>query len=111
MDQNSAQRAIELFVGRGELDSVDAATPNAARACLDRARKRMAAVEVLLEAEHWETAFTTAYDAYRTPPSPSSLASSMSPPGPGDRQIVDLDVVGLPEQAIDELRHARLLPG
>lgn len=32
-------------------------------------------------------------------------------PGPDDRQIVHLDVVGLPEQAIDELRHARLLPG
>ena len=32
-------------------------------------------------------------------------------PGPDYRQIVHLDVVGLPEQAIDELRHARLLPG
>lgn len=31
-------------------------------------------------------------------------------PGPADRQIVHLDVVGLPEQAIAELRHARLLP-
>ncbi len=26
----------------------------------------MAAVDVLLDAEHWEAAFTTAYDAYRT---------------------------------------------
>lgn len=66
MDRNAAQRAIDLFVGRGDLDSVDSATPDAARACLDRARKRMAAVDVLLEAEHWETAFTTAYDVYRT---------------------------------------------
>jgi hypothetical protein len=31
-------------------------------------------------------------------------------PGPQGRSIVHLDVVGLPEQAIDELRHARLLP-
>ncbi len=31
--------------------------------------------------------------------------------GPADRRIVHLDVVGIPEQAIDELRHARLLPG
>lgn len=31
--------------------------------------------------------------------------------GPADRQIVHLDVVGIPEQAIDELRHARLLKG
>lgn len=30
--------------------------------------------------------------------------------GPGGRSIVHLDVVGVPDQAIDELRHARLLP-
>jgi hypothetical protein len=32
-------------------------------------------------------------------------------PGPDDRSIVHLDIVGVPDQAIDELRHARLLPG
>ena len=30
--------------------------------------------------------------------------------GPQGRSIVHLDVVGVPDQAIDELRHARLLP-
>ena len=30
--------------------------------------------------------------------------------GPQDRSIVHLDVVGVPDQAIDELRHAHLLP-
>jgi hypothetical protein len=30
--------------------------------------------------------------------------------GPNGRSIVHLDVVGIPDQAIDELRHARLLP-
>ncbi len=30
--------------------------------------------------------------------------------GPGGRSIVHLDVVGVPDQAIDELRHAHLLP-
>lgn len=30
--------------------------------------------------------------------------------GPNGRTIVHLDVVGIPDQAIDELRHARLLP-
>ena len=29
--------------------------------------------------------------------------------GPEDARIVHLDVVGVPEQAIDELRHARLI--
>lgn len=31
--------------------------------------------------------------------------------GPDDREIVHLDVVGRPEQLIDELRQARLVPG
>ncbi|MGH9166256.1 MAG: hypothetical protein ACRD02_00230 [Acidimicrobiia bacterium] len=30
--------------------------------------------------------------------------------GPNGRSIVHLDVLGIPDQAIDELRHARLLP-
>ncbi len=30
--------------------------------------------------------------------------------GPDDDPIVHLDVVGVPDQAIDELRHAHLLP-
>lgn len=30
--------------------------------------------------------------------------------GPGGDSIVHLDVVGVPDDAIDELRHARLLP-
>ncbi len=30
--------------------------------------------------------------------------------GPRGRSIVHLDVVGVPDQAIDELRHAKLLP-
>jgi hypothetical protein len=30
--------------------------------------------------------------------------------GPGGSSIVHLDVIGVPEDAIDELRHARLLP-
>lgn len=29
--------------------------------------------------------------------------------GPGERQIVHLDVVGVPDEAIEELRHARLI--
>lgn len=30
--------------------------------------------------------------------------------GPNEESIVHLDVVGVPDQAIDELRHAHLLP-
>ncbi|MGQ0465359.1 MAG: hypothetical protein ACT4QG_08550 [Sporichthyaceae bacterium] len=31
--------------------------------------------------------------------------------GPAGRQVVHLDIVGVPAQAIEELRHARLLAG
>lgn len=31
-------------------------------------------------------------------------------PGPDGREIVHLDVLGHPDQLIDELRHARLIP-
>lgn len=31
-------------------------------------------------------------------------------PGSSGREIVHLDVIGLPDQVIDELRHANLLP-
>ena len=30
--------------------------------------------------------------------------------GPGGRSIVHLDVIGVPDQVVDELRHAHLLP-
>lgn len=31
--------------------------------------------------------------------------------GPNGRRIVHLDVIGIPDQAIEELRHSRLLAG
>ena len=66
MDQDAVDRVIALFVGRGQLDRVASADDTAARACLGRAAKRVEAAELLLGAELWESAFTTAYDAYRT---------------------------------------------
>lgn len=65
MDKRAAERVITLFEGRGQLDrlEVDAGT---AEACLGRARQRLAAASLLVEAELWESAFTTAYDTFRT---------------------------------------------
>lgn len=34
--------------------------------CLDRAEERLKAATVLIDASLWESAYTTAYDAYRT---------------------------------------------
>lgn len=57
---------IELFEGRGQLDRLPAADADAALACLGRAKERLSAASVLIDAKLWESAFTTAYDAFRT---------------------------------------------
>lgn len=66
MDTDAAAPVIALFVRRAQLDRLELADAATARACLDRAKERLAAASVLTEAQHWESAFTTAYDAYRT---------------------------------------------
>ena len=66
MDADGAARVVGLFEGRGQLDRLAHADIKAARACLDRANERLSAASVLVEAELWESAFTAAYDGYRT---------------------------------------------
>ena len=66
MDTDAAARVIALFEGRGQLDKLEHVDAKAARACLDRAKERMSAASILTEAQLWESAFTAAYDAYRT---------------------------------------------
>ncbi len=66
MDREVVDRVITLFEGRGQLDRIDHADEAAARTCLNRAADRLTAATILGEAELWESAFTTAYDAYRT---------------------------------------------
>lgn len=66
MDAVAAAAVIALFEGRGQLDRLEHVDASAARACLDRAKERLSAGSVLMEAKLWESAFTTAYDAYRT---------------------------------------------
>ncbi|HUP69163.1 MAG TPA: HEPN domain-containing protein [Acidimicrobiales bacterium] len=66
MDAEGSARVITLFEGRGQLDRLEHAGADAARACFDRGKERLSAAMVLTEAQLWEAAFTTAYDAYRT---------------------------------------------
>ncbi|MGH9280606.1 MAG: HEPN domain-containing protein [Acidimicrobiales bacterium] len=66
MDVEAARRVIALFEGRGQLDRLEHVDAKDARACLVRAQQRLSAASVLIDAELWEPAFTTAYDAYRT---------------------------------------------
>lgn len=66
MDTDAARRVISLFEGRGQLDRLEHADATAARACLSRAKERLSAASLLTEAGLWESAFTTAYDTFRT---------------------------------------------
>lgn len=66
MDTDAADRVIVLFEGRGQLDRLEKVDANSARACLARATERLSAAAVLIESKHWESAFTGAYDAFRT---------------------------------------------
>lgn len=66
MDADAAARVIALFEGRGQLDRLEHANASDASACLGRANERLSASSVLIEAKLWESAFTNAYDAYRT---------------------------------------------
>lgn len=66
MDRDAVDRVIALFESRGQLDRLEHADEASARNCLDRAADRLKAASVLADAQHWESAFTTAYDAYRT---------------------------------------------
>jgi hypothetical protein len=66
VDVEAAGRVIALFEGRGQLDRLERVDASDARACLARAQQRLSAACVLIDAELWEPAFTTAYDAFRT---------------------------------------------
>lgn len=59
-------RVIELYERKGTIERIEGVTPESTRACLARAKERLAAAELLLDGKHWEPAYTTAYDAYRS---------------------------------------------
>lgn len=65
MDRDTVDRVIALFEGRGQLDRLEHLDEASSRACLSSAADRLKAASVLANAELWESAFTTAYDAYR----------------------------------------------
>lgn len=66
VDQEAADRVIVLFEGRGQLDRLGDVDEASARTCLERAVERLRAASVLVDEEIWESAYTNAYDAYRT---------------------------------------------
>jgi hypothetical protein len=65
MNLTRAQRVLAMFESRGDVETISGANDSAPRACLARARTRFEAAVLLAGADHWDVAFTTAYDAYR----------------------------------------------
>jgi hypothetical protein len=63
MNRTRAQRVLAMFESRGDVERISGADVSAARACLARARTRFEAAVLLAGADHWDVAFTTAYDA------------------------------------------------
>lgn len=66
VDRDAVDRVIALFESRGQLDRLEHVDDGTVRVCLDRAADRLRAASVLADAGLWESAFTAAYDAYRT---------------------------------------------
>ena len=88
MDKGATERVIDLFVRRDQLDKLDHTDAAAARFCLARASDRLKAATVLAGEKLWESAFTTAYDAYRT--SADAIVLSLGyrvPATPGGHRI------------------------
>lgn len=66
LDRKAAERVTALFEGRGQLDAIDDVDRSTVMACLERARQHHSAAALLAESSLLESAFTAAYDAYRT---------------------------------------------
>lgn len=76
MDRETVDRVTALFEGRGQLDRLEHVDEASALVCLERAADRLKAARVLTDAELWEAAVTTAYDAHRTATNAIDLAAS-----------------------------------
>ena len=92
MDRERAERVLVLFEKRGELELVSSAGPEAAEACLARARDRIVAAELLLRANLWESAFTNAYDAYRIAAESIVLALGYRVPAVAGAHRITIDI-------------------
>lgn len=101
MDRERAERVLAMFEKRGDVEPLTSAGPAAAAACLDRARDRLAAAELLLGADLWESAYTNAYDAYRMAAEAIVLALGYRVPAVtgAHRITIDIAQAALGEQA------------
>jgi len=92
MDRARAERVLALFEKRGQVEALESAGSSAAQACLARARDRLDAAELLVRADHWESAFTTSYDAYRMAAEAVVLALGYRVPAVAGAHRITIDI-------------------
>lgn len=92
MDRERAERVLSMFEKRGEVEALASAGAVAAHACLDRARGRLSAAELLIGAELWESAFTNAYGAYRMAAESVVLALGFRVPAVAGAHRITIDI-------------------
>lgn len=92
MDRERAGRVLAMFEKRGEVEPLSSSGTSAARTCLDRARGRLAAAELLLAAGHWDSVFTNAYDAYRIAAESVVLALGHRVPAVAGAHRITIDI-------------------
>lgn len=92
MDRERAERVLAIFEKWGDVEPLAGAGLSAAAACLDRARDRLAAAELLLGADLWESAFTNAYDAYRMAAESIVLALGCRVPAVAGAHRITIDI-------------------
>lgn len=91
VDHGAVERLTELFVGRGQLESVEGGA-QAAVVCLGRARERLKAAQVLSDSGLWESSYTAAYDAYRTAADATVLSLGLRVPAVAGAHRITGDV-------------------
>jgi hypothetical protein len=92
MDEKRARSLLARLERQGKVEALEGASDAAARACLARADDRLAAAQVLVESEHLEAAFTTAYDGYRVSAEAVVLATGHRVPAVPGAHVITFDI-------------------
>lgn len=92
VDGERLERVVGLFVNRDQLETIEGGCA-AAVVCLARAGDRLTAARVLEQAGLWESAYTAAYDAYRTAADAVVLSLGYRVPATAGAHRITFDIV------------------
>ncbi len=92
MDEKRVRSLLAKLERQGKVEALEGASDAAARACVARAEDRLGAAQVLVDSEHWEAAFTTAYDGYRMSAEAVVLATGNRVPAVAGAHVITFDI-------------------